>query len=78
VLFYFGRNRARRWMWLAAGLIIGGAFGNLVDRIRDGAVTDFVKLPHWPAFNLADASITIGVLVLFLIVGRGGRPARSA
>ena len=48
-------------MWLPTGLLLGGAVGNVVDRVRDGAVTDFVKLPHWPAFNVADAAITLGV-----------------
>jgi signal peptidase II len=78
VLVYFTRNRTRRWMWLASGMIVGGALGNLTDRVRDGAVTDFVKLPHWPAFNLADSAIALGVLVLFLIAGRGGSTTRPA
>ncbi|MGD0385147.1 MAG: signal peptidase II [Solirubrobacteraceae bacterium] len=76
VLTYFALHRERRWMWLACGLIVGGALGNLIDRLRVGMVTDFIKLPDWPAFNLADASITIGVLTLLWVVGRGGAPAR--
>jgi signal peptidase II len=51
-------------------MLLGGAAGNLIDRIRDGAVTDFVKLPHWPAFNLADVSITLGVLTLIYVLER--------
>ena len=35
-------------------MLLGGALGNVIDRVRDGAVTDFVKVPHWPAFNVAD------------------------
>ena len=54
----------RRGTWLAGGLILGGALGNLLDRLRLGHVTDFILLPNWPAFNIADASITIGVLLL--------------
>jgi signal peptidase II len=54
-------------MWVATGLLAGGAIGNLVDRIRADAVTDFIDLPSWPAFNLADAAITVGVIVLILI-----------
>lgn len=50
--------------WLAGGLILGGALGNLLDRLRLGHVTDFILLPNWPAFNLADASITVGVILL--------------
>jgi len=50
--------------WLAGGLILGGALGNLLDRLRLGYVTDFIQLPNWPAFNIADMSITIGVVLL--------------
>ena len=41
-------------MWLPTGLLLGGAVGNLIDRVRQGAVTDFIDLPLWPAFNVAD------------------------
>ena len=78
VLAYFARHRGVPWMWLACGLIVGGALGNLVDRLRVGTVTDFIKLPDWPAFNLADTSITLGVLTLLWVVGRGGAAARPA
>jgi signal peptidase II len=78
VLTYFARHREQPWMWLACGLIVGGAVGNLVDRLRLGMVTDFIKLPDWPAFNLADASITFGVLALLWVVGRSGAAARPA
>ena len=72
VLVFFARQRERRWVWLACGLVVGGAAGNLLDRIRAGSVTDFIKLPDWPAFNLADTAITLGVLALFLAIGLGG------
>ena len=78
VLAYFARQGERRGMWLACGLVVGGALGNLADRVRAGLVTDFVKLPHWPAFNLADTAITLGVLTLFIVIGRGGATARTA
>ena len=59
------------WLvWLPAALVLGGAFGNLADRVRDGAVTDFIDLPLWPTFNLADVAITLGVLLLLLDVER--------
>lgn len=64
-----GRNAT----WLAGGLILGGAVGNLIDRIRLGYVTDFISLPHWPAFNLADCAITMGVVVLAWTLIRDGR-----
>jgi signal peptidase II len=55
---------------VAIGLIFGGAVGNLIDRLRFGAVIDFVDLHfhgyHWPAFNVADSSITVGVALLAL------------
>jgi signal peptidase II len=79
LLVFFVRQRERRWIWLACGLIVGGALGNLIDRVRAGSVTDFIKLPDWPAFNLADTAITLGVVTLFLIVGLGsGAAARTA
>jgi signal peptidase II len=59
------------WLvWLPAALLLGGALGNLADRVRDGAVTDFIDLPLWPTFNLADVAITAGVLLLLLEVER--------
>jgi signal peptidase II len=67
VVYLFSRDPGRPWMWVATGLLGGGAFGNLIDRIRVGAVTDFIKLPHWPPFNLADCCITVGVILLVLI-----------
>ena len=70
LLAYFARNARRRLMWLPTGMLLGGALGNIVDRLREGAVIDFLKLPYWPAFNVADASITIGVLVLLVFVER--------
>ena len=56
----------RRGMWVGVGLLVGGALGNLIDRIRIDAVTDFIDPPLWPAFNLADVAITAGVVVLAL------------
>lgn len=57
--------------WLPVGMILGGALGNVIDRLRLGSVTDFIKLPlGWPPFNVADACITIGVIVLALLLSR--------
>jgi signal peptidase II len=67
VLYLFSRNPDRPWMWVATGLLAGGAVGNLVDRVRVGAVTDFIELPHWPPFNVADMAISAGVVLLVLI-----------
>ena len=64
ILVLFGRDPQRRGGWLAVGLLLGGAAGNLIDRIAHEAVTDFIKLPMWPSFNLADIAITLGVILL--------------
>jgi len=77
LLVYFARHARQRLMWLPTGMLLGGALGNIVDRIREGAVIDFVKLPHWPAFNVADAAITVGVVILLVVMERDDR-ARSA
>jgi signal peptidase II len=68
IVAYFVTHVDRPLLWLPAGLMVGGALGNLVDRVRSGAVTDFIKLPHWPAFNLADTAITIGVVALLYVL----------
>ena len=62
----FSRDPGRPWMWVAIGLLAGGALGNLADRVRADAVTDYVDLLSWPPFNLADVSITLGVALLAL------------
>jgi Lipoprotein signal peptidase len=67
VAYLFSRSPTRPGMWIAVSLLAGGALGNLADRIRADAVTDFVDLPPWPPFNLADMSITAGVILLVVI-----------
>ena len=61
---YFGAHATRPDLWLAVGLAVGGALGNLADRVRIGAAIDFIDPPLWPAFNIADISIVIGVALL--------------
>ena len=68
LVVYFALHPSRPWLWLPTGLLIGGAIGNLIDRLAHGAVTDFIKLPAWPAFNVADMSITLGVLLLVWVI----------
>jgi signal peptidase II len=72
IVGYFATHLDRPLIWLPTGMMVGGAVGNLVDRIRLGAVTDFIKLPHWPAFNLADTSITLGVVALLFVLRDDG------
>jgi signal peptidase II len=65
MLIFFARSGARHPILpIALGLLIGGSASNLTDRIRLGHVTDFLDLSYWPAFNLADSFIVLGVLVL--------------
>jgi signal peptidase II len=67
---YFVLNSEARLLWLPVGLILGGALGNLADRAREGAVVDFIDPIAWPAFNLADAAIVVGVLGLLYVAER--------
>ena len=68
--YLFARNPLRPGMWVAVGLLAGGALGNLVDRLRHDAVTDFIAVGSWPPFNLADVSITLGVVLLVFLYMR--------
>ncbi|HKB92767.1 MAG TPA: signal peptidase II [Gaiellaceae bacterium] len=65
MLGFFARSGARHPVLpVALGLVIGGSVSNLVDRVRLGYVTDFIDLRYWPAFNLADSFIVVGVVIL--------------
>lgn len=77
LLVFFARHRHRPLVWLPTGLLIGGATGNLIDRTREGAVTDWFDLPWWPAFNLADVAITFGVLTLLYVLEAHGAGRRN-
>ncbi len=77
LVVYFARHARRPLLWLPTGMLLGGALGNIVDRIREGAVVDFLKVPYWPAFNVADAAITIGVVILLVVMERGDRARPS-
>jgi len=78
LLAYFARHARRRLMWLPTGMLLGGALGNVIDRVREGAVVDFVKLPYWPAFNVADVAITFGVIVLLFVMEKDDGARGSA
>lgn len=68
LLVYFVRHAATPWLWLPTGVILGGALGNLADRAREGAVIDFIDPVLWPAFNIADMGIVLGILGVLYIV----------
>jgi signal peptidase II len=67
IVYLFARDPGRRGMWLASGLVAGGALGNLADRIFAGEVTDYIAIGSWPPFNVADVAISCGVVLLVLI-----------
>lgn len=78
MIYYFARSGGRHPLLpVALGLLIGGAGGNLVDRLRQGYVTDFLAVPDFPIFNLADTAITFGVIVLLISLLRGERASAS-
>jgi len=69
ILYYYPRVESGDWpLRLAMGLQLGGALGNLVDRLMLGKVTDFISIGTFPVFNIADASISVGVVVLLFSV----------
>ena len=75
LFFVFYGHRYFPWLanisvMLTFGLVLGGTIGNLVDRFRRGYVTDFIDLSYWPAFNIADSAVTIGVIAFALILLR--------
>jgi signal peptidase II len=67
MVVFFARSAQRHpFLPVALGLVLGGSLSNLVDRVRFGYVTDFIDFRWWPAFNLADTFIVVGVALLFL------------
>jgi signal peptidase II len=79
MLLFFARSGARHPVLpVALGLVIGGSMSNLVDRVRLGHVTDFLDLRYWPAFNLADSFIVVGVAVLLGVLVIADRAPRRA
>lgn len=65
---YFAFHASTPWLWLPTGVILGSALGNLADRAREGAVIDFIDPAFWPAFNLADAGVVLGILGVLYVV----------
>jgi signal peptidase II len=74
IAYLFASNVTKPGMWIAVGLLTGGALGNLADRVRADAVTDYIDIASWPAFNLADVAITGGVVLLLLVYLRDAEP----
>ena len=79
ILFYYPQVEKDDWILrLALSLQLGGALGNLIDRLTVGHVTDFISVGNFPVFNVADASITIGAVLLFLDVWLRERAEKKA
>ncbi len=78
LLWYFLTHLETPWIWLPAGMVVGGALGNVIDRVVEGAVTDYVKLPGWPSFNVADVAITGGVILMVVVAELHARRQRKA
>ena len=76
MMLFFARSALRHPLLpVALGFVLGGSVSNLVDRVRLGHVTDFLNIRFWPAFNLADTFIIVGVAILFLTLVKTDRPA---
>lgn len=69
MVFFLSKKKISQYLPLA--LILGGAIGNLIDRLRFGYVVDFLDFRVWPVFNFADSCISIGAFLLFLLIIRG-------
>ena len=78
MLIYFARSGGRSPLLpVSIGLLAGGAASNLFDRLTQGHVTDFLELSHFPVFNLADAAITVGVVLLLITLLSSERQQRA-
>ena len=84
IFVYYSKFRASKWMMVSLGLLLGGAMGNLIDRIAFGHVTDFaqlrwwfIRLRWWPSFNVADSCVVIGAAILILEMFGRSEPVDS-
>ena len=77
IMVYYSQPRPTNLLRLSLALQLGGALGNLLDRLRLGAVTDFIDVGPWPVFNLADASIVTGLLLLAWVLLRAGSQSEA-
>lgn len=77
-VYAFHLPNQSRWIQLSLGLIVGGAIGNVIDRIRFGHVVDFVSVGWWPVFNAADSAICVGVALMALYLLLNDQEARPS
>lgn len=79
IIYYFPQVPRQDWLIrLAMAMLLGGAVGNLIDRLSQGYVTDFISVGEFPVFNIADASISLGVVVLFIGMWMQERQKKAA
>jgi signal peptidase II len=78
LVVYFVLRSNTPHLWLPVGLLLGGALGNLADRARMGSVTDFIDPRLWPAFNVADSCVVVGVLILLWVIEGAPEPSAAA
>ena len=75
IIFFLKMKDAQKWPVFSLSLIVGGASGNLADRLHHGYVIDFldfyIKSYHWPAFNVADSAVTIGTILFLISISKG-------
>ena len=78
LFFYHSHSGSERLVRLSLGLLLGGAIGNLIDRIWLGKVTDFLDVGPWPIFNLADSAIVTGIVILVVVfLFEGNKTAKN-
>lgn len=78
ILIFFRKLLGKGVGWsIGTGLILGGAVGNLIDRLLYGHVIDFIDVHFWPIFNVADIGITVGIGILFLLILREGNEEKK-
>jgi signal peptidase II len=71
IFVYYSSLPGGQWLVrLSLGLQFSGALGNAIDRIRIGRVIDFIHVPYWPVFNVADSAVTVGTILLLLFLLR--------
>jgi signal peptidase II len=68
IIWYYKKIPKHKWVQLFTALFLGGTIGNAIDRIARGYVIDFIKLPFWPAFNIADSAVTIGAIGIIIYI----------
>ncbi|HZD60285.1 MAG TPA: signal peptidase II [Anaerolineae bacterium] len=77
IFYYMLVGRKDRLTAISLGLVLGGAVGNLIDRVVSGSVTDFIDFRVWPVFNVADSSVVVGVIILSLLLVRSAHQERT-